>query len=78
MTTKLTCLQLHYNTEFVDDNNRRVTDSGLTVADMSPLWKNVVLYQYENEDMYRHMYDERGGEVLEEFCVENQRFVFKS
>ena len=64
MTTHLKCLQVDCETYFVDDNRRRVCDSSLTVSDLPPRCQKVELKK------------QREIEVLEEFCVENKRFVF--
>ena len=63
MTTHLKCLQVDCYTSFVDDKRLRVDDSSLTVSDLPPPCQKVELWKWR-------------WEVLEEFCVENKRFVF--
>ena len=62
MTSNLKCLQVDCHTFFLDDNRRPVDDSSLTVSDLPPLCQKVILC--------------KDGEVKEEFCFGNQRFVF--
>ena len=63
LTTHLRCLQVQRYSSFIYDS---ATDSGLSVFDLPSICEKV------------RMYDRKSKDILEELCVSNQRFVFKS